>query len=91
MIWKTWCYIITKHEKGNAVVILDRTIYNEWILEILNDKTKFKVIKKNPTDTRETKIPSPHTITQHPHNKQIPLHKQEHQPKQSKQPTLAID
>ena len=37
--------VICKPDKGNSVVILDRTVYNQQMLEILGDKRKF--VKRN--------------------------------------------
>ena len=36
-------------DKGNGVVILDRNIYLDSCFDILNDKSKFKVLDKDPT------------------------------------------
>ena len=40
-------------DKRSGVVILDRDIYDGKILEIINDTTKFKILKENPALTRE--------------------------------------
>ena len=48
--------VITKPDKGNAVVIIDRDVYDKCLLEILSDETKFKVLEKDPTITRETSL-----------------------------------
>ena len=34
--------VITKPNKGNEVVILDRKLYNDAIEEIISDSSKFK-------------------------------------------------
>ena len=41
--------IILKPDKGNGVVTLDRNIYLDSCFDILNDKSKFKVLEKDPT------------------------------------------
>jgi len=38
--------VVLKPDKGNGVVILDRTDYVEKIFEIVNDTGKFKTIKR---------------------------------------------
>ena len=48
--------VILKPDKGNAVVILDRSIYNEQIYNILRDETKFSKLSVDPTITRQTKL-----------------------------------
>ena len=48
--------IILQPDKGNGVVILDREIYKNSFLEIINDKSKFKSVDKDPTITREVKL-----------------------------------
>ena len=41
--------VITKPDKGNGVVILDRKLYNNAIQEIISDASKFKKLNKDPT------------------------------------------
>ena len=41
--------VIVRPDKGSGVVILDRDIYDRKLLEIINDSTKFKNLKDNPT------------------------------------------
>ena len=48
--------IITRPDKGNGVVILNRKDYNEMMHELFNDTTKFKVLCKDLTKTREIKL-----------------------------------
>ena len=40
--------VIVRPDKGTGVVILDRDIYNQKMLEIINDTAKFKKLKENP-------------------------------------------
>ena len=48
--------VIVKPDKGNAVVILDRSSYDECLLKILNDTSKFKVLTEDPTFYREGQL-----------------------------------
>ena len=48
--------VIVRPDKGNGVVVLDRDIYKQKILEIINDTAKFKKLKDNPTLTREGQL-----------------------------------
>ena len=41
---------ITKADKSNCVVILDKVTYNDKILELLSDQTTYKPLNKNPLD-----------------------------------------
>ena len=45
--------VITKPDKRNAAVILDRKRYNNAIEEIISDTSKFKKLNENPTLKRE--------------------------------------
>ena len=45
--------VIVRPDKRNGVVILDRDIYDQKILEIINNTEKFKKLKDNSTLTRE--------------------------------------
>ena len=40
---------IVRPDKESGVVMLGRGIYDQKILEIINDTTKFKKLKDNPT------------------------------------------
>ena len=48
--------IISKPDKGNGVVVLDKTEYIHKMNNILNDQTKFKCLSSNPTESREKKL-----------------------------------
>ena len=48
--------VIAGPDKGSGVVILDRDIYDQKFLEIINDMRKFKKLKDNPTLTREEQL-----------------------------------
>ena len=48
--------VIVRPDKGNGVVILDRDIYDQKVLEIINDMAEFKKLKDNPTLTREGRL-----------------------------------
>ena len=41
--------VITKPDKGNGVVILDRKLYNNAIEEIISDSSKFEKLNEDPT------------------------------------------
>ena len=41
--------VITKRDKGNGVVILDRKLYNNPIEEIISDTPKFKKLSEDST------------------------------------------
>ena len=41
--------VITKPDKGNGVVILDRKLYNKTIQEIVFDTSKFEKLNEHPT------------------------------------------
>ena len=45
--------LITKPDKGNGVVILDRKLYNSAIQEIISDTSKFEKLNKDPNLKRE--------------------------------------
>ena len=42
-------FIITKLDKGNGVVILDRKLYENAIQEIVSGTSKFAKLNKHPT------------------------------------------
>ena len=48
--------VITKPDKGNGVVILNRKDYDNMIFDILNDVSKFKKIDHDPTLYREGQL-----------------------------------
>jgi hypothetical protein len=48
--------IVTKADKGNAVVILNKEDYRNQLLKILSDKSKFSCIEKDMTIEREEKL-----------------------------------
>ena len=48
--------VITKPDKGNGVVILDRKLYNNAIQEIISDTSKFQNLKEDRTWKREASL-----------------------------------
>ena len=48
--------VITKADKGNAIVIQDRKDYVDKVLKILSDKTKFSLLEEDPTIKREAAL-----------------------------------
>ena len=48
--------VITKPDKGNGVVILDRKLYNNAIEEIISDSSKFEKLNADPTLKREASL-----------------------------------
>ena len=48
--------MITKPDKGNGVVILDRKLYSHAIEEIILDTSKFKKLSKDPTIKHEASL-----------------------------------
>ena len=48
--------VITKPDKGNGVVILDRKLYNNAIEEIISDTSKFEKLNEDPTLKREASL-----------------------------------
>ena len=48
--------VITKPDKENGVVILDRKLYNNAIEEIISDTSKFEKLNKDPTLKREASL-----------------------------------
>ena len=48
--------VITKPDKGNGVVILDRKLYNNAIEEIILDTSKFEKLSEDPTLKREASL-----------------------------------
>ena len=50
--------VILKPDKGNGVVVLDRSDYDQGILKIINDTSKFRLIREDPTSSREGRLQS---------------------------------
>ena len=50
--------VITKPNKGNGVVILDRKLYNNAIEEIISDTSKFEKLSEDPTLKRKASLQS---------------------------------
>ena len=48
--------IITHPDKGEGVIILNRTDYIKMINDIIENKNKFKLLNNDPTLTREIKL-----------------------------------
>ena len=48
--------VITKPNKGDGVVILDRKPYDNTIQEIISDTSNFEKLYENPTLKRETSL-----------------------------------
>ena len=48
--------IVTKADKGNAVVIMDKQDYRDKILKLIDDKKKFKLLESDPTIKRENSL-----------------------------------
>jgi len=48
--------VILKPDKGNGVVVLDRTAYDSVILKIISDTSKFKVLAEDSTLLREGQL-----------------------------------
>ena len=48
--------VITKPDKGNGVVILDRKLYNNAIEEIISDTSKFEKLNEDPTLKSEASL-----------------------------------
>ena len=44
--------VILKPDKGNGIVLINKTEYNVALKKLFSDRSKFKVIQKNPTLTR---------------------------------------
>ena len=47
---------LTKPDRGNGVVILDRKLYNNAIEHIISDTSKFEKLIENPTLKREASL-----------------------------------
>ena len=48
--------VIMTPDKGNGVVVMDRTTYNQRMYELMNDDTKFRKLSKDPTMLREGQL-----------------------------------
>ena len=48
--------VITKADKGQAVVVMNRKEYTEKMMKILDDPKKFKLIDEDPTIKQEEKV-----------------------------------
>ena len=48
--------VISKADKGNAVVIQNKTDYIRKAIEIISDKSKFSCLESDPTLEREAKL-----------------------------------
>ena len=48
--------VICKPDKGNGVVIVERKNYDEALLSIINDTSKFEKLKEDPTRKREASL-----------------------------------
>ena len=43
-------------DKGSGVIILDKDVYVNSITEMINDKSKFRILKEDPTIYREGQL-----------------------------------
>ena len=48
--------VVTKPDKGNGLVILDRKLYNNAIEEIISDSYKFEKLSEDPTLKRKVSL-----------------------------------
>ena len=48
--------VLLKPDKGNGVVVLNRSDYSKGILDIVSDSNKFKELNNDPTICREGKL-----------------------------------
>ena len=48
--------VITKPDKGNGVVILDRKLYDNAIQEVISDTSKFEKLSEDATLKREASL-----------------------------------
>ena len=48
--------VITKPDKGNGVVILDRTLYDNATQELISETSKFEKLNEDPTLKREASL-----------------------------------
>ena len=47
---------ILRADKGNSVVIVNKDDYMNGIMDVINDRSKFKKLSTDPTLTRENKL-----------------------------------
>ena len=45
-------YMILNPDKGNRVVLINKVDYHDAVNQLFSDKTKFKIIRNDPTLTR---------------------------------------
>ena len=62
MLRKNKDILITKPDKGNGVIIVNRAIYMSSLYEIVNDTSKFLKLSSDPTIGRERKLHTLHTL-----------------------------
>ena len=48
--------VITRPDKGNGFVVMDRVIYNQQMYALLSDKNKFKKLSEDPAKFRERQL-----------------------------------
>ena len=48
--------LITKPDKGNGVIIVNRAIYMSSLYEVINDTSKFLKLRSDPSIGREGKL-----------------------------------
>ena len=48
--------VVTRPDKGNGVVVMDRVIYNQQMYALLSDKSKFKKLSEDPAKFRERQL-----------------------------------
>ena len=48
--------VISKAGKGNTTVVLDKTDYDEWLLNMLEDNTTYQQLQKDPTPNTEKTV-----------------------------------
>ena len=53
---KDYSIVITKPDKGNGVVIVNRHDYLNKMKQLISDGTKFKLLSHNPTKSRENSL-----------------------------------
>lgn len=47
--------VVTKSDKGNVTVILNKTQYDDKVVELLQDRSVYTVLNRDPTQTIQTK------------------------------------
>ena len=53
---KGWDEVILPADKGNAMVVMERSDYEGKVRELLNDTSTYHRLPKDPTQAREMKI-----------------------------------